>query len=506
MRPIMTIRRVLLAAAFAASPSLALAQDEPPAGQTVGPPIQRITTASALSTEPLGNITSVRELPDGRILLNDGTRRRLLLMDTTLNLVEVVLDSLSEISNTYGTRPGALIPFRADTVLFIDPASYAIVVLDPAGKIVRVRSVWRVQDITYISSSTGTYGFPRADAQGRIVYRIPARPPTPVVISSDMPYYPQQPDSAFVVAVDLESRMLDTLGAIRIPVTRIEMRRTGGGGFTIESVMNPLPSSDGWAILPDGRVAFVRARDYRIDYLNPDGSWTSSEKLPYDWQRLTDEDKDRLVDSVRTVQQRSALNTYTSAVIRWVNQYAQDWPPGFTVPEGYTLTPGFGRDWILPPGLSFPENYIYACPPGVEPEMTALPIAVALAGAAPAAARGGPSCYPMNAAIVGRVTPPAPVPRRINIVPALELPDYRPPISASSSVRADEDGSLWIRTVPPRPVPGGIVYDIVSPEGQLVNRIQLPPGYAIVGFGRDRIVFLSVRDASGIHLARVRLR
>jgi hypothetical protein len=39
-----------------------------------------------------------------------------------------------------------------------------------------------------------------------------------------------------------------------------------------------------------------------------------------------------------------------------------------------------------------------------------------------------------------------------------------------------------------------------------VNRIQLPATYTLVGFGRDKVVYLSVRDAQGLHLARVRLR
>jgi hypothetical protein len=34
----------------------------------------------------------------------------------------------------------------------------------------------------------------------------------------------------------------------------------------------------------------------------------------------------------------------------------------------------------------------------------------------------------------------------------------------------------------------------------------LPPGYTLVGFGRGRVVYLSMRDQGGIRLARVRLR
>ena len=44
---------------------------------------------------------------------------------------------------------------------------------------------------------------------------------------------------------------------------------------------------------------------------------------------------------------------------------------------------------------------------------------------------------------------------------ASDLPDYRPPFT-SGAVRADADGNLWIRTIPPKPTPGGAVYDIVS--------------------------------------------
>jgi len=95
--------------------------------------------------------------------------------------------------------------------------------------------------------------------------------------------------------------------------------------------------------------------------------------------------------------------------------------------------------------------------------------------------------------------------RPVVVLEAEQLPDYKPPFS-TGAVRADEDGNLWIRTNPPKPVPGGPVYDIVSPEGQLVNRLQLPSGYTIVGFGKGKIVYLSMRDATGIHLARVRLR
>jgi sugar lactone lactonase YvrE len=86
------------------------------------------------------------------------------------------------------------------------------------------------------------------------------------------------------------------------------------------------------------------------------------------------------------------------------------------------------------------------------------------------------------------------------------IPDFRPPLPPANSARADADGNLWIRIIPSVPTPGGFVYDIINPAGELVSRYQIPTGYTILGFGEGRIVYLSMRDASGIHLARVRLR
>jgi len=498
------------------------------AATTVGPPMRRISTASAVSTEQLGSILSVRELPDGRVLVNDGTRRRLLLMDTTLTTVKVVLDSLAEYANTYGIRPGAMIPYRADSTLFIDPASLAMLVLDPAGEIARVRSVPRVQEVFQFGNPTNlSQGVPATDAKGRLVYTrwaesaAPLKPPP-----RGVPYFPPQPDSAFVVAIDLDSRKVDTLGAIRIPRFGMTVRMSPTGGFNFIEQTNPLPSQDEFAVLSDGAVAFVRSIDYRIDYLTADGTRSSSPKLPYDWQPVNDSLKRRIVDSVKTAQTRTARIAYTTALIRWVNQYGKGYPQGLTAPEGYVPPQGFAKDWSFPPGVTFPATYIYACPPGVEPTITQVSRAEANAAAAAAAAAavapptptpfgpvgslpgvpagGRPSCIP--APIVNTSAPPPPTLREIGVLHHSELPDYRPPLAQGNAVRADADGNLWIRPIPAKRTPGGPVYDVVSRSGEMIDRLQLPPGYTLVGFGKGRVVYLSMRDASGLHLARVRLK
>ncbi len=505
-------------------------QAAPPPAPSIGPPIRRISTASAVSKEPIGSILAVRELADGRVLVNDGASRRLLLMDSLLVTERVVLDSMSELANTYGNRSGALIAHRGDSSLFIDQSSLSILVIDPAGNIARVRSVPRAQDVGSYGSNTSSEGASGTDARGRLVYFIDAEPARPTKAPPrGVPWFPVDPDSGFIVALDLESRKRDTLGVIRTPKEEFTVRLNPNGGFNVNSATNPLPVTDGWAVLPDGAVAFVRAIDYRIDFLNADGTRTSSPKVAFDWQPIPDEMKERIVDSVRTSQSRNVRAGYTTSVIRYVNTYDRKYPPNFTAPEGYTPPNGFAKDWRFPPGVSFPERYIYGCAAGEEPTMTAgpadaraadgrggspvvsgapepvaaMPGGPVLSGG-PGGGRGTPSCIPMPIPNLAQIPNP-PTVREVSVVSPKSLPDFRPPFG-SNAVRADLDGNLWVRTLPAKPVPGGPVYDVVSRDGELVDRLQVPPGYSLVGFGRDRVVFLTMRDASGIHLARVRLK
>ena len=489
-----------------------------------GPPVRRISTASAVSKERIGAITGIRELPDGRVLLNDGQSRRVLLLDTLLVTERVVLDSMSENANTYGNQQGGLIPYRGDSTLFIDRNSLSMIVLDPAGSIARVRSVPRAQHV-------GTYGQGNAfgsnvasDPHGRIIYRIgaeaarPNRPPP-----RGVPYVPEEPDSAFIVGLNVETRKLDTLGSFRIPKEEYSVRVAPNGGWNWYNKQNPMPSTDEWAVTSDGRIAIVRGIDYRIDYRNPDGTWTSSPKIPFDWQPMSDSAKRHLVDSVKTRESRQLRNNYTTQVIRWVNTYKRKYPPNFSAPAGYTPPNGFSKDWPMPPGVTFPETYIYACALGEEPKMLA-PVGADTAvqqtpqqmemqrmmetfgipgDRAGRPGAGRPSCIPMPIPNLSQIPQP-PTIREVSVVDADEIPDFRPPFG-QNAVRADMDGNLWVRTTPARPVPGGPVYDIINRDGVLVDRLQIPPGYGLVGFGRGGVVYLSVRGREGAQLARVKL-
>ena len=110
------------------------------------PQVRLIAAPDAHTTVKIADATSIRALPGGRLLVNDTRRRLLLLVDSSLNQATVVLDSSAAATDGYGPRPGGLIPFRADSSLFIDPVGLSMYVITPAGKVGRVASIPRSQD------------------------------------------------------------------------------------------------------------------------------------------------------------------------------------------------------------------------------------------------------------------------------------------------------------------------------------------------------------------------
>ena len=137
------------------------------------PPVRPLGATVARSTEQMTAVTTAVPLPGGKVLVNDILKRRVLLFDSTLSQVTVVADSTGSTANAYGARPGGLISYRGDSALFIDPASLSMLVINSEGKITRVMSAPRPQDVMALVG--GATGFPGFDAAGKLVYRAPPR-------------------------------------------------------------------------------------------------------------------------------------------------------------------------------------------------------------------------------------------------------------------------------------------------------------------------------------------
>jgi hypothetical protein len=84
------------------------------------------------------------------------------------------------------------------------------------------------------------------------------------------------------------------------------------------------------------------------------------------------------------------------------------------------------------------------------------------------------------------------------------MADYIAPIR-ENAVRPDLDGNIWILPTTSAGAKGGLLYDVVGPQGDLVERVQLPGGRDIAGFGKGGVLYLSHQTGAGIAIERVKI-
>jgi len=373
---------------------------------------------------------SVRELPDRRILVSDRVARQLLLFDSTLKKARVILDSgAADPTHRFVARDpiqrmnewshGRISPFERDQTLFIDGVAQSYIVIGPDGSKVAVQAAPNTPSVRLDRAAA-------VDSRGRGVQRV-----EPPVGSSNGFFYQVPPDSQPLIRAAL-GEPPDTLGWLRVPPRTTKM-----------GVANPLPVNDDWALLSDGSVAVVRATDLHMDWVEPDGSRRSTPRIPFDWVRLSDEQKQALVDSLHA-------------------------------------------------------HYVL---------------------------------HPITDTYAGGAHGPIDVPE---IISATALPDYVPPFGGYTAI-GDAEQHLWIRiftageypnslrpgndsgvTAPKmlsdvgygvslRPPTGSPVYYVIDKSGTVVDRVRVPAGLRIVGFGRGSVYLLGDRSATE-EVSRVSIR
>ncbi|MEP6765023.1 MAG: hypothetical protein ABJB66_11955 [Gemmatimonadaceae bacterium] len=88
-----------------------------------------------------------------------------------------------------------------------------------------------------------------------------------------------------------------------------------------------------------------------------------------------------------------------------------------------------------------------------------------------------------------------------------DVPDYEPAIDPGA-VTADLNNHLWILPRATGDVgDGGLLYDVVSRDGEIIERIRLPKGRQLLGFGPNNAVYLARVEKSGAtFIERARLK
>lgn len=372
-------------------------------------PIRALSRVVASDSSILMDASAVRHLPGGSVIVNDTRKKQLVVFDSALTNPRVIADTSSNSPNPYGLRitGASLIPYRGDSTLFMDFDSQAFLVIDEHGAFARVMAPVRASDLFYIGG--GNSASSAFDPQGRLWYRSVRRNPNNMMVMSgsapaaETRTIMSQPDSAPLLRMDFDRRTVDTVALIKVaPQKEVHIRGPSYG--TVFPLTNPLPQTDEWTMLPDGAIAIVRGHDYHVDILEPDGRMISGPRLPFDWKRITREEKQAIVDSLKRQEDE--------------------------------------RQAKLPP------------PPPPPPGMPAFPRF------------------------------------RMDPVPAEDLPDFYPAVR-QGQVRADPSGRIWVLPATSKDAKAGLLYDVVDREGRLVERVQLPQGRTLVGFGPGGMLYLN---------------
>jgi hypothetical protein len=242
---------------------------------------------NATFEEPFSSVGmgTVRELSDGRLIVADARDKVVQRID--LRTGQAVAIGREGSGPAEFGMPLRLFGAPADTTLLFDPLNTRYLVIGPDAKPV---NTFRTESETP-PTRTGPGGgrmmiggglmARAADARGRLYAES-----SPLTIGADG--RPKSADSAAVVRYDRGTRRLDTLTYVKLPAMNIQM---SGSGNNIQSIRiggaNPLTPRDEWTVFPDGRVAIVRAGDYHVDWIMPNGAKRSTPAVRYAPIRMT---------------------------------------------------------------------------------------------------------------------------------------------------------------------------------------------------------------------------
>jgi hypothetical protein len=413
------------------------------------------------TSQPLARVNEIRQLADGRVLVNDGGSRQLLLFDSSLKTSKVVLDSTGPQDRRYGAT-GSLIRYIGDTTLFLDSRASALLVLDGNANVVRVVAAPSGRGLEalcmlYRGTPQCTPTSSGVDTKGRLVFfQSGSRSSLP----TDTGIMRMTVRAAYFVGYDLARRTTDTVFTLRSDTTYAPWPGRGARPAAPAPAFRPTPlplfgAPTDHVVMSDGTIAVVRGDDYHIDWIGADGTAVRSPRIAHEWKPLTDDDKKRMADSLTVLRDSSNKAQLASLAARMAANPSLNYTPMYDATG--RIVGGSGSS---------------------------------------VSSVGGRAVAP-------RPLPPPP-PEALVPVPADALPNYMPAIQPGTL--ADADNRLWIPLSYTMLPPDTRVFDIVDRSGKLVDRVSVEPSHQIIGVGPGGNVFLIVYDGGVGRLQRVRFR
>lgn len=228
----------------------------------------RLAGPAARLSHEFSRITSVRELPDGRLLVVDAVDRVLYVADFGRDLVRQV-GREGQGPGEYG-RLGALLPLPGDSTLLVDLGGARYLLLQRDSIVVTVPP----NSPAHLAGATLPIG---TDGTGRVIATRAMASPA----SRDPMAMPGRIDSLHLIRVHRATGASDTIATLRARESRIVVSGRGSA-MTTQITFSPLATGDVALSLPDGWVAIARMDPYRVDWITPDGRLTTGPRLPFD--------------------------------------------------------------------------------------------------------------------------------------------------------------------------------------------------------------------------------
>lgn len=273
------LKRILLAGLAAiATPAL---------GQNV--PTRTLSKPDAEFAEPFSQISGVRELRDGRVIVIDPR-------DKTVQVVDLRNNSATNLGRE-GSGPGEYgIPFRlmalpGDTTAIADMLNNRLLLINPNATVGGFVDL----NVPEPADGRGRRGeggmrlvggsMPNAaDQRGRMYYQ---GPPFRMTESG-----PQSADSVPMIRWTRSSGVRDTVAWLRLPANANQITSRGGRGNQRVMVRigggAPFNGADQMVVGPDGRVAIVHHDPYSVEYVSETGQRTRGQPIRYERLRITE--------------------------------------------------------------------------------------------------------------------------------------------------------------------------------------------------------------------------
>ena len=222
------------------------------------------------------DITSVRELRDGRVIAVDGRELTVNVLDFRIGLATPI----GRIGDGPGEYrwPSRLYPMPGDSTLLHDQSNGRLLIIRPDGKPGDFFDTSRQEDDS-VTARARRFFVRASDQRGSLYAELqPIRVGAGGVL--------ELADHSAIERLVIATRKRDTVALW--PVRKDANARLMQGMVVMQPRMQAFPGWEQWVVAPDGRIAFVFPDPYRVNFVAPDRKVIENPPIVHEKVRVDD--------------------------------------------------------------------------------------------------------------------------------------------------------------------------------------------------------------------------